>query len=100
MKAIPIENRLKAISQNVDPRKSWFRLYTNSSSESTKALKLTYDSGMYVTTLPVEGLGLPELRVGSASFYGLKEIQTLVEALKNKQVQSIADILNYQIKQN
>ncbi len=78
---------IDALKQNIERAKinaqtSWFRLYTNNSSESNEAVKLLFGAVSYVTTMPVEGLPLPELRVGSHHYHGLREIQPFVNALK------------------
>lgn len=66
----------------INPEKSWFRFYSNESTESKKAYKLLFDEIFFVTSLPVSGLAQPRLEVESFVYNGLEEIEGLVVNLK------------------
>jgi len=53
-----------------------------SEENSFVAINLLRKAGFKVTATPVSGLSEPELTLGSISYYGIAEIQQLVEGLK------------------
>jgi len=53
-------------------------LHIDCSSESSEALKVLHDAGVYFTSVPVSGTIGPELKVGTKVYYGLNEIVSFV----------------------
>jgi len=53
-------------------------LHVDSSGESSEALKVLHNAGVYFTSVPVSGTIGPELKLGTKVYYGLNEIVSFV----------------------
>ena len=53
-------------------------LHVDSSGESSEALKVLHNAGVYFTSVPVSGTVGPELKLGTKVYYGLNEIVSFV----------------------
>lgn len=53
-------------------------LHIDCSGESSEALKVLHDAGVYFTSVPVSGTIGPDLKVGTKVYYGLNEIVSFV----------------------